>query len=109
MKNNFQLIHTGGPYGDCTDDYEASFDKPFKVKDFLSIVEAQKEEWGSIQFIVPHFYGYFTVDYKHGVIDYTGFDKFSGRKNKDLFNAKIKEITANGGWSLMQYRVTLEE
>lgn len=108
MKNNFQLIHTGGPYGDCTSDYETSFDKPFKVKDFLSIVEAQKEEWGSIRFILPHIWS-FEVEYSHGIIDYTDFDKFSGRKNKDLFNAKIKKITANGGWSLMQYRVTLEE
>lgn len=108
MKNNFKLFMVGGPYGDCTSDYEAYFDKPFKVKDFLSIVEAQKEEWGSINFINPSLWS-FEVGYKHGIINYKDFDRFSGRKNQSLFNMKIKKITANGGWSLMQYRVTLED
>ena len=114
MKNNFQLIHVGGPYWDCTDDYTANFDKPFKVKDFLSIIEEQKEEWGIIEFFIPYYaskndYDSFKVDYEHGIIDYTGFNKFISRKNQALFNTNIKEITANGGRSLMQYKVILEK
>ena len=107
MKNNFKLFMIGGPYGDFTSDYEAYFDKPFKVKDFLSIIEKEKDEWGTINFIVPEIWS-FEVRYEHGIINYKDFARFSGMKNQTLFNMKIKKITANGGWSSMIYTVILE-
>lgn len=111
MNNSFRLIHIGGPYGDCTSDYESAFDQPFKVKDLLAFIEKQTDEWGTIKFYLtsPYPYDCLSVSYKHGIINYEDFNKFSGKKNQNIFNTVIKKITANGGWSLMDYQVTLEK
>lgn len=96
----FELIHTGGPYGDETSTYDGHLNMPLTVNDFvITVLNNYKDEWGIIT-IGPHLAH---IEYRYGQITDTShnIDKY--------LNKKIKSFNARGGWTLMDYALELEE
>lgn len=94
----FDMICTGGPYGDCCCNYAVQFDRDYTVGEFVKEVLKEKPgEWGSFEIAATSGRrgNVNTCEYKHGKVT----KGFSG----DVKGMKIKEVTANGGWSLMHY------
>jgi hypothetical protein len=99
MPNKINLIHVGGPYGDETSSYKFTIPTQMTLKEFAEMVAEDSQEWGTIR--KGSSFGDVLVDYKHGEIKY--------RDYADP-NAILKtEGTANGGWSLMDYHVEIDQ
>lgn len=96
-----EMICTGGPFGDCCCNYNALLNHEYTVREFVEEVLKEKpDEWGS--FVV-------TTDLKHiyngsrGRCEYNKGNITKGFERAEIAEMKIKEVKANGGWSLMQY------
>lgn len=65
----------------------------------------KKDEWGRIRIAKRNYpwYRYPRIDYLHGNI--------TSKPNvpEKVFGYKVKTVTARGGWSSMDYIVTLEK
>lgn len=99
MPNKLIMKRVGGPYGDCTSSYEFTMTKQMTLKEFAEMVAEDGQEWGAIR--KGSAFGDVLVDYKHGKIKY-----------QDCAdpNAILKtEGTANGGWSLMDYYIEIDQ
>jgi hypothetical protein len=99
MPNKINLICVGGPYGDCTSAYKFTTSTQMTLKEFAEMVAEDGQDWGTIR--KGSSFGDVLVDYNHGEIKY--------RDYADP-NAILKtEGTANGGWSLMDYHVEIDQ
>ena len=94
----------GGPFGDCTSNYNVETD----AKDVAGFVEAvvkeMPDEWGEICIRSDNHIGDICVcSYKRGTIE----------RKASAYNvygaARIKSIFANGGWGLMSYDITVDD
>ena len=96
MKERFNWVHTGGPFGDATDNYVIEFDKPLKVSEFIEYVRSLKE------------YAHFMFDNVYPEeceLDKDGSDiKPCPEKYLDR---EIESIDVNGGWWNFGYKVKL--
>ncbi len=114
----FQLRRCGPERADCTAAHEVIFDYTNQhptVKQFLNDVISRNGDWGRIKISPDQSYktvwdliGYHeevdTLEYRWGEWD----------KNYDIFvekygDRKIESATADGGWSLMDYVLLLED
>ena len=114
----FQLRRCGPERGDCTAAHEVIFDYANQhptVKQFLNDVISRKGDWGRIK-ISPN-QSYETVwdliGY-HGEVDTLEYRWGEWSEDYDIFvkkygDRKIKSATADGGWSLMDYVLLLED
>lgn len=114
----FELRKCGPERGDCTAAYEVIFDRANQhptVKQFLKDVIARNGDWGRI--IISPDQSYKTewdlISY-HGEVDALGYHWGEWGKDYDIFvekygDRKIKSATADGGWSLMDYVLLLED
>ena len=96
----FKLEYIYGPFGDCTSDYKVRLDKPYTVSEFVQEVLSRDDEWGEIYIgnnLMAHAY---VCGYKHGVLTSEVDESF-----KDL---KVTSASAHGGWSLMDYYLSVE-
>lgn len=100
MSNKINLICVGGPYGDCTSAYKFTTPTQMTLKEFAEMVAEDGQEWGTIR--RGNAFGDVLVDYnRSGEIKY--------RDYADP-NAILKtEGKANGGWSLMDYYVEIDQ
>ena len=100
MSNKLIMKCIGGPYGDSTSTYEFTMTKQMTLKEFAEMVAADGEEWGAIR--KGSSFGDVLAEYnRNGEIKY--------RDYADP-NAILKtEGTANGGWSLMDYHVEIDQ
>lgn len=99
MDRNIKLHQVAGPFGDCTSAYAVEFPEGLTVKEFIPlVVNENPDEWGRIAlgWIRPTL-----AEYRHGSIVYT--ELFHKYKTREIF-----KIEANGGWSLMDYNITLK-
>lgn len=99
MDRKIKLHQVAGPFGDCTSAYAVEFPEGLTVKEFISlVVNENPDEWGRIAlgWIRPTL-----AEYNHGSIVYT--ELFHKYKTREIF-----KIEANGGWSLMDYNITLK-
>lgn len=98
----FEFIQTRPEGGDCTASYDVILDKEYTVLDFIfEVVRNRKDEWGSfhIQTGEKIFDGP-SIEYRYGKT-LTGIPE-------DVCFKKIKRVWSNGGWSAMDYFITLE-
>lgn len=103
-----KLIKTGGPnrYECCSYDV---IEHPETVGEFIKeVLKQYPKEWGSFYFTAennknPLARNTKYCNYKYGNLISTPYK----RKHWDLQH--IKNVSANGGWSLMNYYITLEE
>lgn len=114
----FELRKRGPERCDCTAPYDVIFRFPNRhptVNQFLNSVISHKNDWGKVHISPGSAYttvwdlmGY------HGKIDSLEYRWGEWVKNYDIFvekygNRKIKSATADGGWSLMDYTLLLED
>ena len=96
MKGRFNWIHTGGPFGDATDNYIIEFDKPLKVSEFIEYVRSQKE-WAHFYF--DNVYPWECELHRDGRDIKPCPEKYLDRE--------IESIDANGGWGNYGYDIKL--
>lgn len=100
MGKQIELVHLAGPFGDCCSSYAVKFPTDMTVQEFIETVVAENPgEWGRIGFGWNHPK---LAEYNHGSIIYTS--EYAKYKSK-----KIIKVDAHGGWSLMDYNITLKE
>lgn len=114
----FQLKRSGPERGDCTAPYDVIFDVNNThptVKEFLDYVISRKWEWGRINIAPNATYDnvWALITYKKPV-DSLSYHWGEWGKNYNEFlskygNRKIKSATSDGGWSLMDYVLVLED
>lgn len=98
----FELKCTSGPFGDCTSNYEARFDREFTVREFVDEVLKNDREWGDFRIVKDGCpFGVETSEYRYG--------KLLSRFSEETLKKKIKSVTANGGWSSMTYFIRLAD
>lgn len=88
-----QISHTAN---DCTALYSVELGKVKTLKDMLDTITTNPMEWGNIE--VEKIKK--TCEYKCG--------KVSHNFNEQELNSEILECVASGGWSMMNYYVTLK-
>lgn len=93
---------------DCTAGYRVDLDKEYTLQEFIvAILTNKKDEWGEIKIKTAKrdslCYYCFCIDYRYGNI--------TSKPNipEQVFDYKVKSVTASGGWTAMDYIVTLEK
>lgn len=98
---SIKLNHLRGPFGDETSLYNVSFPEEMTISEFINaVITKYPREWGNIFLFAKGD----LITYKNG--RYTIHDDNLYNQFKDK---QIKEITAQGGWSLMDYTVYIKE
>lgn len=97
----FNLIQSTPMSGDCTCGYIVELHKQYTVEEFMQdVFKERSKEWG-----------YFKIN--DGVHQNKGLRWYrngrfeSGMIPVELLNAKIEKVTASGGWSRMDYVITV--
>lgn len=103
--SKFRLIHTGGPYGDCTSRYDVKFNGPMTVREFIEEIlnnnPISNHEWGTIGIACEgEIVGKPKCSYADGKITTEPLPE-------EYMNKVIVSCTAHGGWSLMDYKITV--
>ena len=90
--------------GDCTCGYDITLDKDYTVGEFIETVLKEKDkEWGYIGIAAKgEWFGKPNCEYRRGKL-------ISEQMKEDYLNKKVKEVTASGGWSRMDYLIVCEE
>lgn len=98
----FKLIQSGPTGGDCTAPYDVSMDKTYTIKEFVDeILVNYPKEWGYIR-VPDSIFGSPGLEYRDGKI-------ISGYDDRWLIiqNHIISSVKASGGWSRMDYIITI--
>lgn len=93
----FELRASSPTAGDCTTLYDVVFHNECTVREFIDEVLKQNE-WGSV--IIGSYFDGPRIEYEHDKI-------VSGAFCQDILNAKIKNATAHGGWTWMEYMLDI--
>lgn len=99
MNERFRWVHTGGPFGDATDNYVIEFDKPLKVSEFIEYLRG-RGEWGNIIFDGPK-WPYECEIHQNGTDIKPCPEEYLDRE--------IDKIFVNGGWGNNGYDIRLME
>lgn len=89
-------------FGDCTQNFKVT-DFPETVEKLVEQILSRTNEWGSIRIDMGKGIGFFELEeyeYKYGIL----IDQIPDEK----LDAKIKSVTANGGWTYMSYLINTE-
>lgn len=103
----FKMICTGGPFGDCTCNYDVKLEGKCTVREFVkSVLKEKPGEWGSFEMVEdlkrPFLTQIDACKYKYGEIT----ERFEKRENEGL---EVGEIKANGGWTEMTYYIKAKQ
>ena len=97
----------GPERGDCTQPYKVSISKkPYTVREFIDDVMRQRpKDWGRIELYSKRPSSFddrpiSSVEYRRG--------EMGGRFSNNDQNREIKEISADGGWSRMDYMIIVK-
>ena len=102
----FNLISVGDVRSDCTAPYNVELDRVCTVREFISEV-LTKNEWGYIEIdgqsedFTDRIFGNPRCFYKGNEVTYTFPDEW--------LDKTVKSVKADGGWSNMDYLITVEE
>lgn len=92
MSREIKFVNTGGPYGDACCGYDVIGCEGMTVKEFINhILNANPNEWG--YFETP----FTTLEYRYG--------KLLSLIPAFFETQRISKVTANGGWSRMDYKI----
>ena len=98
-EQDFKLVCTGGPYGDCCCSYAVELHGEWTVQEFVkAVLERNPCELGFfyIQRAGQKWYeAQVKIEYQYGNMKST--------VPKKIARKKIKRVHSNGGWSLMDY------
>lgn len=98
----FCIKQCGPERGDCTAPCKVTLDKEYLVREFIEEVLKRKWEWGYIGVKSDKsFFGDPHCEYRYGKLLDTLPDDYMPRK--------VKSVTADGGWSRMDYILELED
>lgn len=96
----FDMHRTAPEGGDCTAPYAVILDKKYTVQEFVAAVISKTEEWGYIgiehkgaTFGEPH------CEYRHG--------KLLNELPKETLCKKVVSVRASGGWTRMDYYLSV--
>ena len=93
----FELRAAGPEAGDCTTPYHVEFYGECTVREFIDEVLKQNE-WGYVR--IGKFFDGPQIEYSHEKI-------VSGVFSPDILDAIIKNATAHGGWTRMDYMLDI--
>ena len=106
------FVPVGKPSGDATRNYRVDGVKGYFVHEFIDYIQENHKEWGTIAINTGDkswFWwkdGLCTIEY-----DFANNNKFIIKQDKTKGQWQdyiIKDIIANGGWSLMDYWILVE-
>ena len=105
----FTLTPAGQEGGDCTRPYDVSLCKDFTVEELIRVItegvdECGRSEWGYIGICNRGYYP-FTVER----CEYRGGEIISKNIPEEQLRKKVVSVRASGGWSRMDYCLTIEE
>ena len=79
--------------------FNVKFKKPYTVGDFINdILTTRTTEWGYVNIV--------NID-GHPICGYRYSELFTEPFSDDILSKKIKKIIADGGWSRMDYAITI--
>ena len=99
MIDNINLVQVGGPYGDECSSYTFTTTKEhYTIQELIGAARRNTPEWGYIRVV----YGEveYKLEYRHGQIISNDIPEF-------LYDKEFTEGSAHGGWSNMDYLVTI--
>lgn len=101
--NMFKREQRGTTGGDCTALYGVELDHHYTLKEFVNeVLQNYPGEWGSFKLCERgKWMPYKAFRYKHGIL--------TDAIPSELANKPIVSISANGGWSNMDYIIRMEE
>lgn len=101
---SFELVTKNGPLSDHTYNYDVNLLKKLTLKEFIDEIINKKTEWGSI------YINDYNVHQKpdDNKIRYENGKILSDTIPEKYLDKEIRMITANGGWSMMNYWVTTD-
>lgn len=102
----FTLTQTTKTRADCTAGYSVDLDKEYTLQEFIdAVLTNKKDEWGGIKIAKRDcaWYRYPCINYRYG--------KIISDPNlpEEVYDYKIKSVSADGGWTAMDYFITLEK
>lgn len=101
----FSLTRTTPVGGDCTAGYRVNLDKEYTLQEFIDAVLTNKNEWGWIKIAKRDcaMYNYPSFGYRYGEI------QTEANIPESVYAYKVKSVISSGGWTRMDYIVTLEK
>lgn len=103
----FKLEQAGAERGDCTAPYRVILDKEYTVKEFIAtVLKDCSDEWGyiGIKSDLNVWFGDPNIEYRYGEITNVN----SKTEMKFPLEAKVLSAKADGGWSRMDYMLTVK-
>ena len=97
---DFKLIQDGAERGDCTAPYKVIIRENGTVNDFIdAVINNHPRDWGYIGIKEKgYIFGHPNMEYSRG--------KTTNREALEAFkDLSIKSVTADGGWSRMDYLI----
>ena len=97
----FEMICTGGPFGDACSSYDVRIDGRCTVGEFVeSVLKEKPGEWGTFDIVrdLKYLNSVDVCEYERGEVK-KDFKKAESR------GLEVKEIKAHGGWTLMEYYI----
>ena len=99
----FKLKQLRPEGGDCTAPYDVILDKEYTLEEFVKTVVSRDDEWGEIRVDIGR-RSYFDNPY----CEYKWGELLSVLPD-DLIYKKIISVKAHGGWSAMNYFITVND
>lgn len=101
---NLVFKEIGGPYGDCMSSFDVALNRLCTVKELVDWV-LKRGEWGYIGMKSSNSYDVFgspNCEYRMDKIICGGF-------SEEYLERVVTKVSAHGGWSRMDYMLTMEE
>ena len=100
-----ELKPAGNVRGDCTAPYDVVLSRECTLRELVDVI-LTRNEWGYIgQYDPRTVFGYPCVEY-HG--DQLYECTWRGSFNESDYKRKVVSVKADGGWTRMDYLITLE-
>ena len=97
----FKLEQIGNMHTDETADFKVVLDKQYTVSNFIDTVLKNTSDWGYIGVKSPNsLFGNPSCEYRYG--------KLLSVIPQEYFNREIDGVTSSGGWTRMEYILTLK-
>jgi len=97
----FNLIQSTPMSGDCTCGYIVDLHNDYTVNEFIQeVLTEHKKEWGCFRINEGVHRNRGIRWYRYGRLE-------SGMIPEELLDMKIEKVTARGGWSAMDYTITI--
>lgn len=98
----FRLTQVGPTGSDCTALYHVDLNREYTVEQFIQDVISNDHEWSCIGiYDAKHIFGHPRCEYRYGTL--------LTQIPPEYLKRRVLSAQADGGWSLMNYTLTLED